>query len=293
MSKRREQAFTLIELLVVIAIIGMLLAIMTPALKRAKEHMKFLVCKTNLKGFGTATVVYLASNDDTYPRCHTSVFNGDASVAGNPNYDPSLPQVPLNCQWHDARISPDVNPGFAGPLWPYVESMKACMCPTFKPFALTYGADHAGHQDSIPIEPQYAYSQNGFLGRTGTDGHVYGALKGSEVVDTAGTLVWVEETIWTIPGLTNYVLNDTCFFTRHPKGGFSSDAVTNLGDCIATYHNTILQKRDEGVGNAVFADGHVQLCDPRDKVVMSWGEISGSFRVAWPKNGKFGENCPY
>ncbi len=291
MLQRDKSAFTLIELLVVIAIIGMLLAILTPALKRAKEHMKFLVCKTNLKGYGTAMTLYLTNNDDTYPTCSTSVFNGDACVAGTPHYDPTLPKVPLVCQWHDARINPEVNPGFAGPVWPYLEGIKSSMCPTFKPFALTYGPEHPGHDASIPIEPQYAYSQNGFLGRTG--GTIYGVLKGSEVVDTGGVVVWVEETIWIIPDLARYVLNDTCFFTRHPSAGFSSDPITNLGDCIATYHNTVLQKRDEGVGNAVFVDGHVELCDPRDKVVTSWGEISGSFRVAWPKRGKFGQKSPY
>jgi len=55
-------AFTLIELLVVIAIIGILLAILVPAMKKAQEQVRTVVCRTHLKGIGTAILVYL----DTY-----------------------------------------------------------------------------------------------------------------------------------------------------------------------------------------------------------------------------------
>jgi prepilin-type N-terminal cleavage/methylation domain-containing protein/prepilin-type processing-associated H-X9-DG protein len=52
-------AFTLIELLVVIAIIGILLAILIPSMKRAQEQVRTVVCRTHLKGIGTAILVYL------------------------------------------------------------------------------------------------------------------------------------------------------------------------------------------------------------------------------------------
>ncbi len=63
----KKKGFTLIELLVVIAIIAMLLAILMPALNKVKRLAQRLVCATNLKGLGTAMIVYSNDFDDEYP----------------------------------------------------------------------------------------------------------------------------------------------------------------------------------------------------------------------------------
>ncbi len=266
---QKKNAFTLIELLVVIAIIAMLLAIIAPSLQLAKERAQFIYCKVNLRSYGLAMKLCLNENDDKYPESMTSMFNGNAGGSNG------LPNVPLNCQWHDARISPETNPGFAGPLWEYMDSQKAHMCPTFKKFARVHGASHPNHDAAIPIEPQYAYSQNAFLGRS------YGALQESQVVNPAETLVWVEETIWLIPGWAGWVLNDTCFFSRH------NDDPTQWGDFIATYHNTSIAKPDDGKGNAVFVDGHVELLDPYYTVDLGGGkQARAGFIYSWPLKGK-------
>ena len=52
--KSRRSGFTLIELLVVIFIIGMLLAILTPAIQSAREAGRETACKNNLRQFGVA-----------------------------------------------------------------------------------------------------------------------------------------------------------------------------------------------------------------------------------------------
>ena len=49
-----KRGFTLIELLVVVSIIALLVAILMPALARAKEQANSLVCSTNLHGIGYA-----------------------------------------------------------------------------------------------------------------------------------------------------------------------------------------------------------------------------------------------
>jgi prepilin-type N-terminal cleavage/methylation domain-containing protein/prepilin-type processing-associated H-X9-DG protein len=59
-SKRNTRAgFTLVELIVVVGIIGLLVAILTPAVQRARESARNAECKSNLRQIGLALSNYV------------------------------------------------------------------------------------------------------------------------------------------------------------------------------------------------------------------------------------------
>jgi len=72
----KQAAFSLIELLVVIAIIALLLALVVPALKKAKHTAQRLVCQNNLKTLAMANEVYASKYDNWY------VSNIDTTMTG-------------------------------------------------------------------------------------------------------------------------------------------------------------------------------------------------------------------
>ena len=64
MNKRK--AFTLIELLVVIAIIALLMAILMPTLRSAKNQARAVICKSNLNQWGKIFYLYTYDNDSRF-----------------------------------------------------------------------------------------------------------------------------------------------------------------------------------------------------------------------------------
>ena len=143
---KRSKGFTLIELLVVIAIIALLMAILMPALNRAREQGKRIVCEHNLKSLTLAWSMYADDNDD-------KIVNGAGGfhyTGGGSSHTPDgtaaniVERAWVGKGWGDNWNNSNAgNTGAMteerqqqavreGALWPVANNMDIYKCPTGK-----------------------------------------------------------------------------------------------------------------------------------------------------------------
>ena len=113
---KRQKGFTLIELLVVIAIIALLLSIMMPALKRAKEAVKRVYCLHNFKQLTLAWMLYADDNDGKVVR--SKAVNGNPGAAWT------------GWQWTSQTKEEQITLIKEGLLYEYCSNFKAYRCPS-------------------------------------------------------------------------------------------------------------------------------------------------------------------
>jgi len=119
-----DKAFTLIELLVVIAIIGILAAMLLPALARAKNNGRSAMCLNNLKQLEICWHMYLEDNSD-----RLAPNNSITQINGPAGFSPELSSV----SWvPDSDARTQVNPTniVNGALYPYNKSLGIYHCPS-------------------------------------------------------------------------------------------------------------------------------------------------------------------
>jgi prepilin-type N-terminal cleavage/methylation domain-containing protein len=107
------RAFTLIELLVVITILGLLVALLLPALSKAKTEATLTACAARLKGIGGTLIIYSNDYRGYYPYRGLNSINVDTqyrmeyikmgAVDDRDLYRPYIPIKTMQCPFSTAK----------------------------------------------------------------------------------------------------------------------------------------------------------------------------------------------
>lgn len=104
---RRRPAFTLVELLVVIGIISVLIALLLPALNRAREQAKGVKCLSNLRQLAQAAFMYAGQNQGFFPISRNSMIE----------------------EWDFTQTGSAIVPGI---LWQGQTNLAVTQCPSYE-----------------------------------------------------------------------------------------------------------------------------------------------------------------
>lgn len=269
----RRKGFTLIELLVVIAIIALLLSIMVPSLRIAKEYAAGAVCLTNQKNLCLAWTMY-AEDNDSY------LVGGSTYYSGSRGTPYRWVEPPLNRDTDNPEtagtasvlsLETRINGIRAGKLFPYTQDPSLYHCPADRTFVKESDPAYAAYRS-------YAITglMNGedFLNRSGglytpiSEYRTVGskklkvATKMSHVMNPGSKLVFMEEDVT----------------AKDPKqqwnaGGFvlMNEGPESWWDWPAYFHND-----SSTIG---YADGHaerVRWHDQRTIDLMKGGRAAAS-----------------
>jgi prepilin-type N-terminal cleavage/methylation domain-containing protein/prepilin-type processing-associated H-X9-DG protein len=162
-------AFTLIELLVVVTIIGVLTALLLPAVQAARESARQTVCRNNLKQIGVALQTYHAQHGEFPEGARYHTRSGHKSIGWHVLILPHMEQSSLY-----AEMAPDRDGGSRSDGSHIV--VPGYYCPTAEPPTLTSAdwesANYVGVSGAGVTREEWPLEEN-VCGLVATDGVLY------------------------------------------------------------------------------------------------------------------------
>jgi len=160
MSLPRRSAFTLVELLVVIVILGLLMAMIFPAINRMRETTRETVCRDQMRNVAMAVEVF-AEKQNHYPGWKHPFSTKNASGGTVKEYMPWV--VPIMEYIDRSDVSDHIKANKPADIqWPYVELL---ICPSDRAKVdgsgpvLSY-VGNAGREDKHESGKPYDYRSN-------------------------------------------------------------------------------------------------------------------------------------
>ena len=231
----KRTGFTLLELLTTIAIIGILAAVLLPALSRAKGRAHSTACKNRLHQMGVALQTYVNENQNKYPHYLGPPGDANGDEAGKRGRAKDL------VYW-SSKLSPAYMPTWTN---------SAYHCPGYK------GTITGPYRGDVERLGSYAYNAAGV--RSGTSTNTWGIGPISYWKNTPTTYVpAVSEGDVKVPS-EMLAMGDSLM-----KAGFT--AGSDFWQCGGRYSSQIAHLpyalRHGKSYNALFCDGHVSAMLP-------------------------------